>query len=916
MRTTTSIFLVTTLVLLCHHRQASASIRKGNKGKGKGKGKDKGGGGDGSSKGLLTGKGGSPTGEDSKGSKGGKGNKGCSPTGPTHFRFTSLFDVFGRPGEISVERLVDVETAFVDAYNEVAKCTNRGAYRTVHHVRIIADAVNSFGIDAGSNRRRPGSGLDTRPFTLVVEAQGTCEGCPRPADFFRSPTEPTTRLRNLHQEAEEMEEEEEEEMDLKEGEMWSLLQRRIKKEDPEEDEEELSLAQRRLKKGDKVPYQGKQDGLLAASLGTSEGGPFGNAQGSITVSTRSDQQIHYGKKNGPCECPAPLQEEFLREFNALLQARRVMVEDDKEDLRPGEQHRQLQVEIPGLDEARDLNVLVPSQNCTTPRVEDEGYLSLNLFGDSTEAEMIRQIRTLETAFIQTYNDINALSSTVCDPCRREITDAIVQYNFDFASLLEAGSVSPDRRQRVLQTGTTSNSRVFQVVFRYMFFYNPAVCDGTSLFQLADGAGGGRQRRLWDGVENFLHRELQVDTPVTCLCAQGATLAAPSQATFLDALNETLSILDFTATVQNATVNELAEVSCESGQSTETFQFTHRVIGETILLIQEVELRRLEQLFVQAYNEVARKKYCDRSFLTMVSATVRLGNITVPGPNGRLGQISAGLLQATGISTAQSGRGRKRPATQTIGRGRRYNRDLSSFSFDEAMQQGYISSRRLQSVGQNNTCFCRAETVGLDQRPTIAELLQRWSELTRAAALSTIEDVLDLEELAGTQENDSCQFATGPLTTLQPVFGDTTGASIHSNTPTCGGLNVTTPGLWYVVTGTGSQSYVTTCMFGLTCDTVISVYEGRCGALTCVGANDDAGPPFVGTDSVGTVNQRCSAVEFYAADDVRYYVLVHGFSRNGAPVSGPFRLLYRSEPRVVYSTSRPTAAPGYIALPPP
>jgi hypothetical protein len=74
--------------------------------------------------------------------------------------------------------------------------------------------------------------------------------------------------------------------------------------------------------------------------------------------------------------------------------RRVMVEEEGEEDQPqGEQHHcQLQVEIPGLDAARDVNVLVPTNDCTTPREEVEGYVSLNLVGSSTEAEMIRQIR--------------------------------------------------------------------------------------------------------------------------------------------------------------------------------------------------------------------------------------------------------------------------------------------------------------------------------------------------------------------------------------------------------------------------------------------------------------------------------------------------------------------------------------------
>lgn len=125
-------------------------------------------------------------------------------------------------------------------------------------------------------------------------------------------------------------------------------------------------------------------------------------------------------------------------------------------------------------------------------------------------------------------------------------------------------------------------------------------------------------------------------------------------------------------------------------------------------------------------------------------------------------------------------------------------------------------------------------------------------------------------------NDSCENALGPLQldgTL--VEGTTSGADIDSNAPFCLSA-VTSPGVWFYVTGNGSTLQASLCD-GAAFDTRLSIYEGSCtnGALqnlVCVDGNDD----FCGTESL---------VTWLSDVGTNYYILVHGY-QSGA---GDFKL---------------------------
>lgn len=93
------------------------------------------------------------------------------------------------------------------------------------------------------------------------------------------------------------------------------------------------------------------------------------------------------------------------------------------------------------------------------------------------------------------------------------------------------------------------------------------------------------------------------------------------------------------------------------------------------------------------------------------------------------------------------------------------------------------------------------------------------------------------------ENDGCSDA------IDLLCGTTTEGTLEfstadANAISCNGVDVTTPGVWYRIIGTGEQITATTCASAW--DTRIHVYSGSCGNLSCVTANDDACAGFAST----------------------------------------------------------------------
>jgi len=135
----------------------------------------------------------------------------------------------------------------------------------------------------------------------------------------------------------------------------------------------------------------------------------------------------------------------------------------------------------------------------------------------------------------------------------------------------------------------------------------------------------------------------------------------------------------------------------------------------------------------------------------------------------------------------------------------------------------------------------------------------------------------------TLANDDCAGAQ-LVTCGSATAGTTVGATLEnvSVPTTCtgpgggeGGQNlvVNSAGVWYRIVGTGDTVYADTLTASY--DTSITVYNGTCGALSCVTVNDDVqGTPFH------------SKVAFQTVLGQDYFILVHGF---GATDVGTFTL---------------------------
>jgi len=122
-------------------------------------------------------------------------------------------------------------------------------------------------------------------------------------------------------------------------------------------------------------------------------------------------------------------------------------------------------------------------------------------------------------------------------------------------------------------------------------------------------------------------------------------------------------------------------------------------------------------------------------------------------------------------------------------------------------------------------------------------------------------------------NDSCVSAT-VIGCGGTYTGTTVNATQDEYTTDCGagGAPTSQKGVWFVYTAT-DDSTITASLCGSSYDSRITVYRGTCGALTCVGGNDD----FCGTRS---------EVVFNALAGNTYYIMVHAF---GATSGGAYTL---------------------------
>jgi hypothetical protein len=121
--------------------------------------------------------------------------------------------------------------------------------------------------------------------------------------------------------------------------------------------------------------------------------------------------------------------------------------------------------------------------------------------------------------------------------------------------------------------------------------------------------------------------------------------------------------------------------------------------------------------------------------------------------------------------------------------------------------------------------------------------------------------LTVSEPASVVVNDYCVNAT-PLFLGKDAMNGRTVDATNDEAPICTDVLQDGAGIWYTVPGDGQHIVASTCSEVSDFDTKISVYEGTCGSLSCVRADDN---------SCGLQ----SRVEWQSVLGVTYYILVHG-----------------------------------------
>ncbi|MCB0636443.1 MAG: HYR domain-containing protein, partial [Lewinella sp.] len=114
---------------------------------------------------------------------------------------------------------------------------------------------------------------------------------------------------------------------------------------------------------------------------------------------------------------------------------------------------------------------------------------------------------------------------------------------------------------------------------------------------------------------------------------------------------------------------------------------------------------------------------------------------------------------------------------------------------------------------------------------------------------------------GVPGNDLCVNAN-PLFCGRTDSGNTSTATATDAADACDGGGLPNAGVWYAFPGNGQIVTISTAGSGF--DTQLNIYEGDCGALSCIGGDDDGGP---GTTSEFT---------FCSQNDVIYYIYLDGF----------------------------------------
>jgi|GEM_PF-7014106 len=127
----------------------------------------------------------------------------------------------------------------------------------------------------------------------------------------------------------------------------------------------------------------------------------------------------------------------------------------------------------------------------------------------------------------------------------------------------------------------------------------------------------------------------------------------------------------------------------------------------------------------------------------------------------------------------------------------------------------------------------------------------------------------------TTEGDNCGIAIA-LNCDETLSFSNIGALGDDNLPDCFGmLPSANKGIWYTFYGNDKNNIISTCT-NATFDTRLRIYAGSCANLVCIAANDN-------------YCENKSIINFYAALNTQYFVLLDGTGYGGEPSGGNYTI---------------------------
>jgi hypothetical protein len=191
----------------------------------------------------------------------------------------------------------------------------------------------------------------------------------------------------------------------------------------------------------------------------------------------------------------------------------------------------------------------------------------------------------------------------------------------------------------------------------------------------------------------------------------------------------------------------------------------------------------------------------------------------------------------------------------------YSCDICDFGTYVSIPDGMVGAYTCEQV----ELAAQIGLIGPDECPLVTPLIAANCGCLVPPTPATSPVPTPAPSASPTPDNDICDGAVMlGLNNGELVEGSTIGATLDE-VPGCFSDELeSVRGVWYTVLGADVTTSINLCE-GTTYDTVITIFEGSCGDLFCIGGNDDT--------FIDNCESAASEYSWFAEADKTYYVLV-------------------------------------------